>query len=243
MMLKKTNGSPVANKPHNDKNRTMAVQQTWAALRDAARATHLAVLGAFHPEPGEDIGQTVVLLGPDEPHFWPAIRTQPEFQDAAADPVDRWSLRVITALADDLGARAAFPFTGPPYHPFWQWAVRSGRCWPSPIGLLVHDQAGLWVSFRGALVFDHLLPLPDTGASPCPGCTAPCATACPADAFGPDGYNTDACHAHLATPAGQVCVTQGCQSRAACPVSQTHPRAPDMSAFFMQAFRNGMTRR
>jgi epoxyqueuosine reductase len=53
-------------------------------------------------------------------------------------------------MACDLGAKALFPFGGPPWHPFIAWAKRSGRAWESPVGFLVHDQAGLMVSYRAA---------------------------------------------------------------------------------------------
>jgi hypothetical protein len=65
-------------------------------------------------------------------------------------------------MACDLGAKALFPFTGPPWHPFIAWARRSGRAWESPVGFLVHDRAGLMVSYRGALALSHRIDLPAT---------------------------------------------------------------------------------
>jgi hypothetical protein len=95
--------------------------------------------------------QTLLLLGPSEPGFWAHITASAEFIDGAPDPIDRWSRRVIGHMACDLGAKALFPFGGPPWHPFIGWAKRSGRAWESPVGFLVHDHAGLMVSYRGAL--------------------------------------------------------------------------------------------
>ena len=112
----------------------------------------LSALGALHLEPDEVPGYTsLVLLGPAGPDFWPHVTAAPEFADGAPDPLDRWSLRVIGALASDLGARAVFPFDGPPWPSFTGWARRSGRAWSSPVGLLVHDTTGLMLSYRGAL--------------------------------------------------------------------------------------------
>ena len=136
-----------------------------ATIARAAQAHHLAALGALHLAPDEVPGhQSLVLLGPGGPGFWPHVSAAPEFADAAPDPLDRWSHRVITALAHDLGARAIFPWDGPPWPPFTGWARRSGRAWPSPVGLLVHDSHGLMLSFRGALALPHRLALPAAAA-------------------------------------------------------------------------------
>lgn len=200
----------------------------------------LSVMGGFHPGPDDsltDVG-TLILLGPGEPGFWPHVRTQPEFQDGAPDPLDRWSRRVITALAEQVGATALFPFGPPPFHPFHSWALRTGRAWSSPVRLLVHDQAGLWVSYRGALALPHRLNLPPTGSSPCGDCAdKPCLSACPVGALNGAGYDLKACHAYLDTPAGQSsCMTSGCAVRAACPVSGRYGRVPGQSAFHMASF-------
>ena len=207
---------------------------TLAAITDATNACHLAVMGGFHPDPSEGIGKTLILLGPDH-GFWPTFTASPEYGDGAADPLDRWSARVIGALATGLDARAVFPFGGPPFQPFIAWAQRTGRAWQSPVGLLVHDTAGLMVSYRGALVFDRHIALPATGNSPCTGCAAPCRTACPVGALGPAGYDVPACKSYI-TSAGIDCIDYGCAVRRACPVSQTYGRDPAQSAFHMRAF-------
>ena len=91
------------------------------AIAERLAAHRLAVMGGFHP--GLDDGapqgtQTLLMLGPAEPGFWAHLTAQPEWLDGAPDPVDRWSRRVIGRLACDLGAKAVFPFGGPPYAPF-----------------------------------------------------------------------------------------------------------------------------
>lgn len=204
-----------------------------------AAAHHLEILGGFHPgdEPGLPPGsQTVLLLGPAEPGFWPHLTAQPEWGDGRPDPIDRWSRRVIGGLACDLGGKARFPFGGPPWHPFYQWALRSGRSFASPVRLLVHDQQGLFFSVRGALVLRQHVALPEGAPSPCDGCAAPCLQACPARALGTDGYDVPRCHAYLDTPAGAPCLTGGCLVRRACPISQSYARLPVQSAYHMGQF-------
>lgn len=203
---------------------------------------HLDVAGAFHPQAdhGCPAGTgTVILLSPQEPAFWPAFTASAEFGDGAPDPMDRWSARVIGKLAEDLGATPLFPFGGPPFHPFYAWALASGRAWASPVRLLVHDSAGLFASYRGALAFSIRLDLPvQNPQSPCETCrTRPCLSACPVSALGADGYDVPACRAYIAGSSGRDCVESGCAVRRACPVSQHHGRLPAQSAFHMKAFQ------
>ncbi|MEO1689892.1 MAG: ferredoxin, partial [Pseudomonadota bacterium] len=68
-------------------------------------------------------GTTTVLIGPDEPAFWPLFSQSPEYRDGAPDPLDRWSRRVIDEVAAAQGGEALYPFGGPPYHPFYSWAL------------------------------------------------------------------------------------------------------------------------
>ncbi|MDD7971621.1 ferredoxin [Roseinatronobacter sp. HJB301] len=180
--------------------------------------------------------QTLVLLGPYEPGFWPEFTASPEYMDRAPDPMDRWSRRIIDALAQELGASAIYPFGTQPPHPFYTWALATGRIWSSPVQFLVHDTAGLWASFRGALGFSDRVDVPAAPAPPCTDCARPCATACPVGALTPQGYNVPACHAFLDSAAGQRCMTGGCAVRAACPVSRAFGRQSEQSAFHMRQF-------
>lgn len=210
-----------------------------AEIADRAAAHQLEILGGFHAEadPGLPPGtRTLLLLGHAEPGFWPHFTSQPEWQDGQPDPMDRWSRRVIGRMACDLGAKALFPFGGPPWHPFYQWALRTGAVWESPVRLLVHHAQGLLVSFRGALALKERLDLPPPPQRPCEDCAAPCLSSCPAGALTGDGYNVPQCHAFLDTPAGSDCMTGGCLVRRACPVSQSHARLAEHSAYHMRQF-------
>ncbi|MFD1913221.1 ferredoxin [Halodurantibacterium flavum] len=207
------------------------------AIAALAASHHLAIMGGFHPAAGEGPqgAGTVLLLGPAEPGFWPHVTAEPEFLDGAPDPLDRWSLRVIGALAGALDAQAAFPFGGPPFHPFFRWAIASGRAFPSPVQLLVHDAAGLFVSYRGALILRQRIALPDPPASsPCETCPRPCIAACPVGALTGQGYDLDRCHDWLSGP--NDCMTRGCAVRRACPLSQRHGRLEVQSAHHMSYF-------
>ena len=219
----------------------VAVSESRGAfLRTEVERHGLTVLGGFAvlPEHGEPEGiASIALLGISW-EGWRHFRRAPEAIDGAADPLDRWSRRVIGALAETVGAVPLFPFGGPPYQPFLRWAEATGRIWPSPVGMSIHESEGLWMSFRGALGFHearHDLVRGDAQC-PCEICAdKPCLTACPVDAFATGVYDVPACVAHISTPEGADCLALGCRVRRVCPVGETPPR--DKAEFHMRAFK------
>jgi len=210
-----------------------------AQITELAASHNLAIFGGFHVMPDDPLPkgtQTLLLIGPAEPGFWLHLAAQPEW-DGAPDPLDRWSRRVIGRMACDLGAKSLFPFGGPPWHPFYTWALRSGRAWASPVQLLVHSEAGLFASYRGALALKQHISLPAPETRPCDSCAdQPCLTACPARAITPAGYDLPTCHTYLDTPDGQGCMSKGCAVRRACPLSHAYARMDLQSAYHMGQF-------
>ena len=213
---------------------------TYAELQSAAEARLLTILGGFHPTPEDNAPedcQTLLMLGPHEPAFWPAFTQSPEWQDGAADPMDRWSTRVIGDWAQELGAAALYPFGGPPFKPFYSWALRTGRIHSSPVQLLVHDTAGLFVSFRGALALSQHIDLPSAPPNPCESCkNQPCRTACLSNALTSEGYDVPKCKALLSTSEGNSNMNKGCNVRRTCPISQKSGRIDAQSAYHMREF-------
>lgn len=201
------------------------------ALQRSAQVEHLDIFGSFHED-----GKTFVLLGPSEPGYWNHIRSSPEWRDGGPDPIDRWSTRVISKLAKDVGGTSHFPFGGAPYKPFFTWALKSGSAWQSPVSLLVHERAGLMVSYRGAIEIPALWALPTPETCPCDACPKPCLTACPSGALTADGYDVPKCHAYLDTDDGADNLKTGCNVRRSCPVSQSYGRLDSHSAYHMSIF-------
>lgn len=213
------------------------------ALTDLAAALEphgLRIVGGFHPGPDDPVPEpaaTVLLVGADGGRMWTVFEAAPEASDGAPHPLDRWSRRVLDSVAAELGARAAYPFGGPPYQPFIRWSARGEGLASSPVGLPVSPSRGLWASFRGALLLSARVELgPPPAPTPCTGCPAPCRTACPVGAMGdgsPEGYDVAACTAHILSDAGAAC-RSGCLVRAACPVGAAPPEP--QRQFHMAAF-------
>lgn len=213
------------------------------AIRKAVESQGLSYRGAFHPE-DEDLpegvtAKTLILVGFLGAGNWRTFSSSPEIEDGNPDPLDRWSRRVIAALANQFDAKALFPFVGPPWWPFQIWAQKAEPVHPSPIGMLIHPDYGLWHAWRGALAFREriALPAPDRRASPCDSCREkPCLSTCPVNAFTPEGYNVTACAAHIGAPGGAKCMTNSCLARLACPIGVEHRYGRDQAHFHMKAF-------
>ncbi|MEM7507887.1 MAG: ferredoxin [Pseudomonadota bacterium] len=205
-------------------------------LERTLRAEGLSIAGHFEPGPDDGAPQdvaTLVLLGPGIPGFWDRFRASKEYSDGKPDPIDRWSHRVISDLAETLEAQAFFPFGGQPWQPFIQWARLGERARQSPVAMQISPHRGLWMSYRGALGFKTRLDLPALPqVNPCAGCPAPCLGACPVSAISDGVYDVPTCVAHIGG-AGQDCL-DGCKVRLACPVGQAPPLG--QRRMHMQAF-------
>lgn len=206
----------------------------------------LMLRGGFRPAPEDDVPvlpggaapATLLLVGNAGPALWRSFSASPELGDGAPDPLDRWTRRVLAAVAAEFDAVPLFPFGGRPHLPFQRWALRAEPVHRSPLGMLIHPEYGLWHAYRGALAFREPLvlePRPQV-PSPCDSCAdRPCLRACPVGAFGQGGYDVAACRSHLAAGAA-ACFESGCLARAACPVGRSYAYAPAQAGFHMRAF-------
>jgi ferredoxin len=225
---------------------------TFEEIAAAIQPAGLVARGGFHPEPedrlpafpGGEPGRTLLLLGMVGPQGWDAFQSSPE-ASLPEHPLDRWTRRVVSELAARFGARALFPFDGPPYWPFQPWAMRAEPVAVSPLGILIHPEYGLWHAYRGALLFEERIALPEPRPqpSPCETCAArPCLHACPVEAFTGSTYRVEDCAAHISTPAGALCMEEGCRARDACPVGRSYRYPAAQIRFHMQAFRRARIR-
>lgn len=186
--------------------------------------------------------RSLVLLGHGGGTIWPHFSAWLEVQaQRFDDPLDTWSREVIGAIADRFAARAVFPYEKP-WLPFQQWAMRAEGLQPSPLGILMHPQFGLWHAYRGALLFDVEIPI-QRSANPihlCDLCAGKdCMKSCPAGAVTGVDFDAMTCASWLRAGAGEPCRSGGCLARAACPHDIYH-YGDEQTAFHMVARMRGL---
>lgn len=185
------------------------------------------------------VASYVALIGNIGSSYWADFSESPEYADARPHPLDRWSRRVAETVAGGRALTPIYPFDGPPYFPFQQWARRAEGLEQSPIGVMMHPKFGLWHSYRFALLgaeFEMAADL-DPVASPCRDCVdQPCLHTCPVDAFSESGYDVDGCAGFLKSTPAAPCNQQGCMARMACPVAPELRYLPAQGSFHLKAF-------
>jgi hypothetical protein len=201
----------------------------------------------------EPVNAELALIGNIGSSYWPQFSRSPEFADGAPHPLDRWSRRVAEDISQRLSVQAVYPFDGPPYFPFQQWARRAEGLEQSPIGVMMHPEFGLWHSYRFALLGRFALPGAGLGAQkaagtrlsadqaaaafPCLNCASqPCLHTCPVAAFDARGYAVERCADYLQQTPQADCHQQGCLARNACPVAPQLRYVAAQGRFHLYAF-------
>ncbi len=188
-----------------------------------------------HPEM-----KSLLLIGSAGSSFWKIFRSSAEYADGNPNPLDRWSQRIGDDLAQLLSGVSLYPFEGPPYWPFLQWAAISAPLESSPIGVAMHPDYGLWHAYRLALALPYALKINAERAEPqgiCVACVEkPCLTHCPVEAFSVDGYDVETCYTYLVSNSNAPCHQHGCIARKACPTAQTWQYESEHAGFHMAAF-------
>jgi hypothetical protein len=192
-----------------------------------------------HPAASGAPARAVLLVGQAGAAPWPHFSRWRESQPAdLKNPLDTWSREVIDDVAEETGACAVYP-SDKPYLPFQQWAMRAEGLKPSPLGILMHPEYGLWHAYRGALLFERELriELPRKPIHLCDLCDGkPCLKACPVNAYSQEGFAYDNCRSHIRGNRGEACRTRGCLDRNACPFGTAYRYSAVAQAFHMAAF-------
>lgn len=182
----------------------------------------------------------IALVGNIGSSYWPHFTAAPEYADGLSHPLDRWSKQVASQISSELDVSPLFPSDGPPYFPFQQWAKRAEGLSPSPLGLLIHPEYGLWHSYRFALILPVDEILSESAAlvdSPCISCAEqPCLNTCPVQAFTTSGYDVQKCAEYLKNNLSSDCNQQGCQARLSCPAGETYRYVDAQHLFHLKAF-------
>lgn len=183
--------------------------------------------------------RAVLLVGQAGAAPWKFFQRWREMQpEELENPLDSWSRQVIGQVAQAFGARAVSP-SDKPYLPFQQWAIRAEGLRPSPLGILMHPEYGLWHAYRGALLFDVEIEIqaPPEQNHLCDLCSRkPCLKSCPVDAYSEAGFSHQDCLTHVCGPMGQPCRSGGCLDRNACPHGAAFRYPGEAQAFHMKSF-------
>lgn len=217
------------------------------ALSERLAPYGLALRGGFPfaasedapPGPSGKPAKMLLLVGNVGPAMWREFTTWLDRQpDIMAEPLDTWTAETVGGLAAEFGARAVYPFETP-WQPFQRWAMRAEGLKPSPLGVLMHPDYGLWHAYRAALLFDVEIPIqaPRATIHSCDQCVGkPCLTTCPVGAYSLTGFDVAACAAHLNSPGVEARPHRGCSARNACPVGGAFRYPPAQQAFHHAAF-------
>lgn len=196
------------------------------AVLPAARVPELGARGSL------------VLLASTGRRLWSHVDRSLE------DPIDTWSLEALRQLRTRLPWTTRLLFPSPPGAPQVD-VLAAGRAagWahPSPLGIGVHPEHGLWMGYRGLL--EVQADLPERGVldapSPCDGCPRPCVDACVGGAFRADPDAANDVSLDLLTCFGSrlsdARCAASCASRLACPIGRASAYTPEQLAHHQEA--------
>lgn len=212
----------------------------------ALSPTGLVLRGGFNfgedeasPEGLCGAARSALLIGNAGAAYWQHFRRWREKQPIElANPLDSWCREIIGDVGRRFGARTVSP-SDKPYLPFQRWAMRAEGLRPSPLGILMHPEYGLWHAYRGALLFDEDLPIETLQEENhlCDACFGkPCIKACPVDAYSETSFDHRACLKHVRGASGTRCRSRGCLDRNACPYGVAYRYPAEVQAFHMAAF-------
>lgn len=212
------------------------------ALGGLTLETSQCALGREHEN-----GKLGLLIGNAGPDMWVHFARSCEFRDGHSDPMNRWTRRILEALATDLNSQVVFPFDKP-YWPFQRLARHVQSTKPSPLGIVIHPEYGLWHALRGMFLFEFSEELFNeiklingslgNEVHPCDNCAdKPCLSACPVGAFDGATLNVKPCFKHLDGDNEPDCLQSGCLARNACPFGQQYIYPNEQIRFHMKSYR------
>ena len=172
---------------------------------------------------GFDLQDSIILLAHGGEELWRQL-PHPIHEDD--DPIDNFSLRAMREFADsviDGECKILFPLTDY-LLPLQKLSRELNLSRPSPLGLDISQNFGVWFAFRGMLITKRDIPslVPRPFESPCLTCKSQeCANACPVGAVKLNSsFEIKTC-ADYRFSDGSACADK-CLARLACPYQSEH---------------------
>lgn len=175
--------------------------------------------------------RSLVVIANGGTAFWSALQA---FGMCGDDPVDRFSRHLSERfVAEHLQCDDALHlYPGHYAIPLQQLGTLAGWHQPSPLGLGIHTEFGLWFAYRSAFLITQSLPptAARPSASPCANCVdKPCIAACPAGAVRAEQALALTTCIDFRLQPESICTAQ-CLARAACPVGAEHRYEDEQTA-------------
>lgn len=165
----------------------------------------------------------IILIGHGGKALWSALSMK---AGRETDPIDRHSREAAVRFAEQVLVPSQYQLIYPGQEPvaLQQMGALAGWHNPSPLGLGINPDWGLWYAYRAALLTDA--PLPEIAEpqanSPCHHCEErSCLSACPAQALAVgEPIDMARCGCYRLAP-DSACADR-CLARIECPVAPEH---------------------
>jgi epoxyqueuosine reductase QueG len=196
--------------------------------------------------------KSVILVGFGGREFWNTLqdflKRNPEFKSTREDLIDDYTVLKFMSAArildqENINYFMVFPFgSGYLSLDFSKLGELGGIGSKSILGILIHPEYGPWISMRGAIVTDLQLSQynePLYSFNPCPICSKPCISACPANTVSENGLNHIACMNFRLSD--EICNSR-CASRLACPYGIEHQYSREQQGYHHKFVLRNFTR-
>lgn len=186
--------------------------------------------------------KSIIIAGFAGRTFWDVFKLfladNPDFEREHEDLIDDYTRSIFSELGSKTeafhgrGYRIIFPFGKDALElDFVKLGILGGIGVTSLLGILLHPVYGTWISLRGAVITDiefDEYDRPLVNFDPCPSCTKPCITACPAHTVSETGWDWESCMRYRLD--SDTCSGK-CSSRLACPYGKDNAYGSEQIAY------------